>query len=171
MSEDSYHSPPIAVPIPQSSDIRTYYFNWCFTCSLSHSSAQVNIRHICHYHPFVDFTASPTFITQCSGTHCFEFLSPHHGFPILVVQFTIQPLLSTFSPLTFTSPSTPYSCPIIYVFWRDLPFFPPSRDLEALELPADEDITLDFIQDYLKSFINLYYSTLHPFTAPLELEE
>ena len=71
----------------------------------------------------------------------------------------------------FTSPSTTYSCPIIYVFWCDLPFFPPHQDLEALELPTDEDIHLDFIKDYLKSFINLYYSTLHLFTTPLEPKE
>ena len=168
MSEDSYHPPPIAVPIPQSSDIRTYYFNWCFTHSLSHSSSHLNIRHIRHYHPFINFTISPTVITQCSGTHHFEFLSPSHSFPILVVQFTILPLLFTFSPLTFTSPSTTYSCPIVHVFWHDLPFFPPNQDLDALELPTDEDIHLDFIKDFLKSFIDLYYSTLHPFTTPLE---
>ena len=149
MSDKSYHPPPITVPIPQSSDIRTYYFNWHFTWSLSHSFAQLNVRHICHYHPFVDFTTSPTCITQCSGTHCFEFLSLSHGFPILVVQFTINPLLFTFSPLTYTTALTTYSCPIIYTFWRDLPLYPPNCDLEALELPADEELTVDFIQDYL----------------------
>ena len=171
MSEDSYYSPPITVPIPQSSDIRTYYFNWCFTRSHSHSFAQVNIRHIRHYHPFVDFTSSPTCITQCSGTHHFEFLSPHYSFLILVVQFMINPLLFTFSPLTYTSASTTYSCPIIYAFWWDLPFYPPSHDLEALEIPSDEELNLDFIKDYLWSCINLYYPTLHPFTTPLEYEE
>ena len=155
MSEDSYHPPPIAVPIPQSSDTRTYYSNWCFTCSLSHSFHHLNVRHICHYHPFIDFTVSPTVITQCSGTHRFEFTSPHHGFPLLVVQFMILPLLFTFSPLTFTSPSTTYSCPIIYIFWRDLPFLPPNHDLDTLKLPTDEDLHLDFIKDFLRSFINL----------------
>ena len=167
MSDSSYHPPPIAVPIPQSSDIRTYYFNWCFTRSLSHPFSERYVKHIRYYHPFIDFVASPTYITQCSGTHHFEFISPAHGFPLLVVQFTIHPSLFTYSPLTFTTPSTTYSCPVVYVFWRDLPFHPPYAELEALEFPTDE-FNIDYINRYLQDFIDLYYSTLQPFTTPLE---
>ena len=71
----------------------------------------------------------------------------------------------------YTTSSTTYSCPVIYVFWGGLPLYPPTHNLEALKFPADKELTLDFIKDYLCSFINLYYSTLHPFTTPLEYEE
>ena len=60
------------------------------------------------------------------------------------------------------------SCPVIYVLWHDLPFFPPLRDLEALELATDTESSLDFIKDFLCQFIRYYYSPLAPFTAPLE---
>ena len=99
MSDNSYHPPPIVIPIPQSSDFRTYYFNWCLTRSLSHSFAHLSVRHICHYHPFLNYSSIPSFVTQCVGTHRFEFIGLHHGFPLLVVQFTINPLFFTFSPL------------------------------------------------------------------------
>ena len=48
------------------------------------------------------------------------------------------------------------------------PFFPPNRDLEALELATDVETSMDFIKDFLRQFIRCYYSPLAPFTAPLE---
>ena len=60
------------------------------------------------------------------------------------------------------------SCLVIYILWHDLPFFPPNRDLEALELAIDEEASLDFITDFLHQFICYYYSPLAPYTAPLE---
>ena len=60
---------------------------------------------------------------------------------------------------------------MIYILWRDLPFFPPNYDLEALELSTDGELQLDFIKDFLCQFIQYYYPSLTPFTTPLEHEE
>ena len=162
MSDGSYHSLPVAIPIPQSSDIRTYFFNWRLTCSLTHPFQHTHFRHLCNYHPHLCFATSPFYIVQCSGTHCFEFLSPDHGYPLLVVQFTIEPTVLTYLPLTYTSPCTTYSCPVVYVIWHNLPFFPPNHNLEALELPTDGKLQLDFFKDFLCQLIQYYYSPLAP---------
>ena len=37
---------------------------------------------------------------------------------------------------------------------------PPNRDLEALELPTDSELQLDFIKDFLCQLIQYYYSPL-----------
>ena len=137
MSDNSYHQPPVSIPIPESSDIRTYYFNWHLTCSLVNPFHHTHIRHICECHPLLCTASSPFYVVQCSGSHCFEFLDPDHGFPFLVVQFTILPSILSYHPLTYTSPCSINSCPVIYVLWRDLPFFPPNCNLEALELSTN----------------------------------
>ena len=171
MSDDSFHPPPVAIPIPQSSDIRTYYYNWRITRSLVHPFEHTNVRHIREYHPLLCTASSPFYTVQCAGTHRFDFLNPDHGYPFLVVQFTILPSIRSHLPLTYTTPHTIDSCPVIYVLWHDLPFFPPLRDLEALELATDTENSLDFIKDFLRQFIRYYYSPLAPFTTPLELEQ
>ena len=171
MSDDSYHPPPVTIPIPQSSDIRTYYFNWRITRSLVHPFNHTNVRHIREYHPLLCTASSPFYTVQCAGSHRFDFLSPDHGYPFLVVQFTILPFIHSHLPLTYTTPHNINSCPVIYVLWRDLPFYPPLCDLEALELPADEVASLDFIKDFLQQFIQYYYSPLAPYTTPLEHEQ
>ena len=168
MSDDSYHSPPVTIPIPQSSDIRTYYYNWWITCSLVHPFEHTNIRHIRKYHPILCTASSPFYTVQCAGTHRFDFLNPDHSYPFLVVQFAILPSICSHLPLTYTTPCIINSCPVVYVLWHDLPFFPPHQDLEALELTTDEEHTLDFTKDFLRQFICYYYSPLAPFTAPLE---
>ena len=113
----------------------------------------------------------PDETSECAGTHRFDFLSPDHSYPFLVVQFTILPSILSHLPLTYTTPCTINSCPVIYVLWHDLPFFPPNRDLDALELATDEESSIDFIKDFLCQFIQYYYSPLAPFTAPLENEK
>ena len=171
MSDDSYHSPPVTIPIPQSSDIRTYYYNQRVTHSLVHPFEHANIHHIHEYHPILCTASSPFYTVQCAGSHRFDFLNPDHGYPFLVVQFTILPSVHSHLPLTYTTPCTINSCPVIYVLWRDLPFFPPNHDLEALELPTNGELQLDFIKDFLCQFIRYYCSPLTPFTAPLENEQ
>ena len=39
----------VTIPIPQSSDIRTYYFSWRITRSLVHHFEHTNVRHIREY--------------------------------------------------------------------------------------------------------------------------
>ena len=168
MSEDSYHSPPVSISIPQSSDIRTYYFNWRITHSLVHPFEHTHVRHIHKYHPLLCTASSPFYTVQCAGSHQFEFLNPDHGYPFLVVQFTILPSIFSHIPLTYMTPCTCNSCPVVYVLWHDLPFFPPNHDLESLELSTDGELQLDFINDFLHQFIQYYYSPLAPFTTPLE---
>ena len=171
MSDNSYHPPPVSIPIPQSPDIRTYYFNWWLTCSLVHPFDHTHVCHIREYHPILCTASEPFYVVQCAGSHQFEFLHPHHGYPYLVVQFTILPSILSHLPLTYTTPCAINSCPVIYVLWRDLPFFPPNCDLEALELTSGNDRQIDFIKDFLQQFISYYYSPLAPFTVPLEPNE
>ena len=71
----------------------------------------------------------------------------------------------------YTTPCTFNSCPMVYILWRDLPIFLPNHNLEALELPTDGKLQLDFIKDFLHQFIQYYYSPLAPFTTPLEYEQ
>ena len=168
MSDDSYQPHPVSIPIPQSSNIRTYYFNWWPTRSLVHSFDHTNIRHTKEYHPILCTASEPFYTVQCAGSHCFKFLHPNYHYPYLVVQFTILPSILSHLPLTYTTPHAIDSCPVIYILWRDLPFFPPNHDLEALEINSNQ---LDFIRDFLWSFIHYYYSPLAPFTVPLESEE
>ena len=171
MSDNSYHPPPVPIPIPQSPDIRTYYFNWRLTQSLVHPFDHTDIHHIREYHPLLCTASNPSYVVQCAGSHQFGFLHPTHRYPYLVVQFTILPSNLSHLPLTYTTPCAINSCPVIYTLWRDLPLFPPNRNLEALELTFGNDRHLDFIKDFLCSFINYYYSPLAPFTVPLEIEE
>ena len=114
MSNDSYHQPPFSIPIPQSSDIRTYHFNWCLTCRLVNPFHHTNIHHIRKYHPLLCTVSSPFYTVQCAGSHRFEFLNPDHSYLFLVVQFTILPSILSYLPLTYTSPCTINSCPVIY---------------------------------------------------------
>ena len=171
MSDSSYHDPPISIPIPQSSNIRTYYYNWRITRSLVQPFEHSNVHHIREYHPLLSTSSSPFFVVQCAGSHRFEFLHPVHRYPYLVVQFTILPSILSHLPLTYTTPHSIESCPVIYVQWRDLPFFPPYRDLEALKLATDDKSQIDFIKDFLHQFISYYYSPLAPFTVPLESQQ
>ena len=145
MSEDSYHAPPVSIPIPQSSNIRTCFYNWRITRSLVHPFEHTNIRHIHEYHPILSTASEPFCIVQCAGSHCFEFLHPVHRYPNLVVQFTILPSIFSHLPLTYTTPHFIDSCPVIYVLWRDLPFFPPNHNLDDLEHFADDTNQLDFV--------------------------
>ena len=165
MSDDSYHAPAVSIPIPQSSNIRTYYYNWRLTRSLVHPFNHADVRHIKEYHPILCTASEPFYTVQCAASHRFEFLHPAHCYPYLVVQFTILPSILSHLPLTYTTPHAIDSCLVIYVLWRDLPFFPPNCDLEALEVIADN---IDFIKDFLRQFIHYYYSPLAPFTTPLE---
>ena len=171
MSDECYHAPPVSIPISQSSNIRTYSFNWRVTHSLVHPFEHTNVCHVHKYHPILCTASEPFYVIQCTGSHHFEFLHPDHHYPYLVVQFTILPLILSHLPLTYTTPHTINSCPVIYVLWGDLPFFPPNRDLEALELFADNEPQIDFIKDFLHQFIRYYYSPVAPFTAPLETDE
>ena len=168
MSDDSYHAPPIAIPIPASSDIRTYYFNWRLTCSLVHPFEHTHVQHIREYHPLLCTSSSPFYVVQCSGSHRFEFLHPEFNYPYLVVQFTILPSIQAHLPLTYTTSHSVDSYPTIFVVWRDLPWFPPNRDLDHL---THVESNLTFIRDFLQRFIDYYYSPLAPFTTPLEPEQ
>ena len=168
MSDESYHPPPISIPIPQSSDIRNYYFNWCLSRSLTHPFQHSHVCHICEYHPLFCTASEPFYVVQYSGSHRFEFLNPDHSFPYLVAQFTILPSILLYLPLMYTTPCSINSCPVIYILWRDLPFFPPNCDLEALEFLTNDREQIAFIQDFLHCYIRYYYSPLAPFTTPLE---
>ena len=168
MSESSYFAPPVLVPIPPSQDLRTYYFNWRFTRSLSYSytQAQVRLNHFCH--PFLDFINSPTTIAFASGTHYFELLSQSHGFPILGVYFIVNSFLQLAVPLIETSPSSMYFCPIIYILWKDLPHHLPYQALEDFKNSFDSlDINIDSFTNSSQNFLNNYYSPLHSATVPL----
>ena len=168
MSDDSYQEPPVSIPIPQSSHIRTYYFNWRLTCSLVHPFEHTHVRHIREYHPITCTASTPFYVIQCAGSHRFEFLHPEFNYPYLVVQFTILPSIQSHLPLTYTTPHSIDSCPVIYILWRDLPWFPPNRDLEALTHISNQ---ITFVRDFIRHFIDYYYSPLTPFTTPLEPEE
>ena len=163
MSESSYFDPPFVVPIPQSPDIRTYYFNWCFTRSLNHSYSSGQVRHYHHYQPFLNFIASPNYILLCAGAHHFELLSQTHGFPLLGLYFIVNPSLQLCSPLITISPSSTYSCPVIYIQWKDLPLHPPYQVVETLEtqIPLFNTDTTSFLA-LIQDFLNHYYSPLHP---------
>ena len=126
MSDDSYHQPPVSIHIPQSFDIRTYYFNWRLTRSLVNPFQYTHVHHICEYHHLLCTASSPFYTVQCAGSHRFKFLNPDHSYPYLVVQFTILPSILSHLPLTYTCPCTLNSCPVIYVSWRDLsgPLYP-----------------------------------------------
>ena len=168
MSDDSYHEPPIAIPIPPSSNIRTYFSNWRLTRSLVHPFEHSHVRHIREYHPLLCTSSSPFYVVQCAGSHQFEFLHPEFNYPYLVVQFTILPSAQSHLPLTYTTPHSIDSCPTIFVVWRELPWFPPNRDLDNLTHVAPH---LTFIRDYLQRFIDYYYSPLAPFTTPLDIKQ
>ena len=80
---------PCCHPILQSPDIRMYYFNWCFTRSLSYSYSQGQVRHIHHYQPFINFVATPNYTLLCGRAHCFELFSQSHSFPVRVVSLLV----------------------------------------------------------------------------------
>src|ERR1700689_1724260 len=165
MSGDHY-IPPLLFNIPFSPDIRTFYFNWKFIRSLGFSYTKGQVHHTPHYQPFVnfnDFTPS-----LAAGSHYFQFNSEDHGFPLLGVHFVVNSSFSFTTPQVLTTPSSTRHCPVVHIFFREIPYNPPYSVLEQIiESPPLLDADISPLINALQQFTEDYHLPLEPPTVPL----
>ena len=162
------HSPS-SIPFVNVPDVRHFLWAYRVLRSLKDNRTGGQLLHQPYYRPVSTLdqgvVSTPSLL---GGEHLFEWRSPSHRFPLIIVLLSINPLLQYSSPQVVISNHLVYSCPQIHISHWDCPFDLPDEARESIEQlgqSIDEDLT-NFVL-FLETFCLHFYTPVPPYDRDL----